>query len=89
MVCRYDDSFKPAEDDGMPWLEGLFEGAQDALQRAEDRVSVYMAAKVLIDSNYQQPNFALAFSVLLSCQHIHMVASITEGFSAGVFTGGV
>ena len=26
---------KPAEGDGRPWLEGLFEGAQDALQRAE------------------------------------------------------
>lgn len=46
MACRYDDSFKPAEDDGTPWLEGLFEGAQDALQHAEDRVSAYMAAKV-------------------------------------------
>lgn len=43
---RYDDSFKPAEDDGTPWLEGLLEGAQDALQQAEDRVSTYMAAKV-------------------------------------------
>ena len=37
---------KPAEGDGRPWLEGLFEGAQDTLQRAEDRVSAYMAAKV-------------------------------------------
>ena len=37
---------KPAEGDGTPWLEGLFEGAQDTLQRAEDRVSAYMAAKV-------------------------------------------
>lgn len=46
MMRRYDDSFKPASDDGTPWLEGLFEGAQEALQRAEDRVSAYMAAKV-------------------------------------------
>ena len=45
-MCRYDDSMKPAEGDGRPWLEGLFEGAQDTLQRAEDRVSAYMAAKV-------------------------------------------
>ncbi|CAK0780416.1 hypothetical protein CVIRNUC_005046 [Coccomyxa viridis] len=51
---RYDDSMKPAEGDGTPWLEGLFEGAQDTLQRAEDRVSAYMAAKVVYE-DLRQP----------------------------------
>ena len=70
---RYDDSFKPAEDDGTPWLEGLFEGAQDALQRAEDRVSAYMAAKVPAQPDHFQPGFfALALSMLYTCEHAHM-----------------
>lgn len=41
-VCRYDElSTEDAE-----WLEGLFEGAQQAIKLAAARLNAYIAAKV-------------------------------------------
>ena len=84
-ACRYDDSFKPAEDDGTPWLEGLFEGAQEALQQAEDRVSAYMAAKVqswslhLISSPLSTRNFTPLYHPITHMPVLTLMIIAAEG----------
>ena len=44
VCCRYDEAAaEPAGDS--PWLEGIFEGTQAAIQQASRRLTDYTAAK--------------------------------------------
>ena len=42
--CRYDETSSTAGQ--APWLEGLFDGAQQSIQMAAKRLNAYIAAKV-------------------------------------------
>lgn len=43
-LCRYDETSSTAGQ--APWLEGLFDGAQQSIQMAAKRLNAYIAAKV-------------------------------------------
>ena len=49
-LSRYDECApeSPAQRASRPWLEGIFEGAQAAIQQASRRLTAFIAAKVLL-----------------------------------------
>jgi hypothetical protein len=57
---RYDE----LTTDEQPWLEGLFEGAQQAIRLAVARLNTYIATKVSAISTYQHVSLSALGCVL-------------------------
>ena len=66
-LSRYDEcaAEPPGQGASRPWLEGMFEGAQAAIQQASKRLTAFIAAKVspapiAASKAFPQPTFGMS-----------------------------